>query len=277
MYDSVIFQQGGIAIKQEDILERALSLPSQRQVIPVPRELACDQAIDARAKSLYVQLHMYKPRSLRELASRTGLNRRVVSRLITSLIEKQWVIMKPLGNRHVIIPTLPPRVQKAKLDYMRECLRMSPRAGEFKMKLRFAQIIDASPWVDNVRPWFLQSSESGEFLEYDRYCPHAKIAGEFQGRQHFETTSEFPGPDELEKRKARDSLKEELSRKHDVVLITIRPEDLLLENMLKRIPETVPIKLIDLDGPYARGLEELCQQYIAYHRRGRARDIRKGR
>ncbi len=224
-----------------------------------------------------MQLHMHKPRSIRELAGRTGLNRRVVDRLVASLVEKQWVIMKPLGNRHVMIPTLPPRLQKAKLDYMRECIRISQRAGEFHMKLRFEQIIDASPWIDNVRPWFLQSSESGEFLEYDRYCPHAKIAGEFQGRQHFETTSEFPDPEHLEKTKIRDSLKKELSRKHDVILITITPEDLTLENMLGKIPETVPIKLMDLNGVYARGLEELCQQYIAYHRRGKARDMRRGR
>lgn len=42
-----------------------------------------------------------------------------------------------------------------------------------------------------------------------------------------------------------------------------------MENMLGKIPETVPIKLMDLNGVYARGLEELCQQYIAYHRRGK--------
>lgn len=254
-----------------------MSLPSQRRDISIPQELVADRSIDERAKSLYLQLHIHKPRSIRELASRAGLNRAVVNRMIASLIEKEWVIMKPLGNKHVMIPTFPPRIQKARLDYIRESIKMSSRSGEFRMKLRFEQIIDASPWMDNVRPWFLQSSESGEFLEYDRYCAHARIAGEFQGRQHFETTSEFPDPDELERLRARDKLKEELSRKHGIVHITITPEDLTLENMLRKIPESVPIKLIDIDGVYARGLEESCQEYIAYYRRGKARDMRRGR
>lgn len=254
-----------------------MALPSQRIDISIPKELAADPSIDARAKSLYLQLHIHKPRSIRELAKVTGIDRRVANRLIASLIEKEWVVMRPLGNKHIIIPTMPARIQKAKLDYIRECINMSPRAGEFKMKLRFEQIIDASPWLDNVRPWFLQSTESGEFLEYDTYCPHAKIAGEFQGRQHFETTSEFPDPEESKSIKMRDNLKAELSRNHNVVLITVTPEDLTLENMLRKIPESVPIRLIDIDGIYARGLEELCRQYIAYHRRNKARDMRKSR
>ncbi len=277
IYGECHYLPRGVSIKLREILERALSLPSQRQVIPMPRGLACDPSIDERAKSLYMQLQMLKPRSIREFASRIGVHRTVVSRLVASLVEKEWIIIKHLDNSHLMIPTLPKRIQKTKLDYIRECIRMSPRVGEFKMKLRFEQIIDVSPWIDNVRPWFLQSSMSGEFLEYDRYCFHAKIAGEFQGRQHFETTSDFPDPKKLANTKARDSLKEQLSRKHNVMLITITSEDLTLKNMLKKIPKSVPIKLIDMDGMYAGGLEELCLQYIAYHRRGKARDMRRGK
>ncbi len=224
-----------------------------------------------------MQLHAYKPRSIRELARRADLHRTVVADLICSLVEKEWVIVKIIGSRKIMIPTLPPGIQRANLDYIRECERMSPRAGEYKMKLRFDQILDVSPWMDNVRPWFLQSSTSGEFLEYDRYSYHARIAGEFQGRQHYEVTSDYPDKNELEKTRARDNAKEQLSRKHNVVLITITPEDLTLENMLKKIPQTVPIKLIDVDSIYARGLEAMCMQYIAYHRRGKARDQRSGK
>ncbi len=233
-----------------------------------------DKSIDPRAKSLYTCLNIHKPRSIRELARYVPLHRTVITDLIYSLAEKEWVVIKEIGTRKIMIPTLPPKIQKAKLDYIRECDRMNLRAGEYKMKLRFNQIIDVSPWIDNVRPWFLQSATSGEFLEYDRYSYHARIAGEFQGRQHYEITADYPDQGVLEKTKARDQAKAQLSRKNNVVLIKITPEDLTLENMLKKIPQTVPIRLIDIDGIYARGLEEMCVRYIAYHRRGKARDRR---
>jgi hypothetical protein len=65
-----------------------------------------------------------------------------------------------------------------------------------------------------------------------------------------------------------------LSRENGVALITITAEDLTVENMLSKIPEDVPIKLIDVNGIYAKGLEQMCLQYIAYYERARARDER---
>lgn len=246
-------------------------------MISLPRALATDSTIDPRAKALYISVIAHKPRSIRELATCVAMDRVLVTKLLAILVKTEWIIIEEVGGRKIIIPTMPPEIQKHNLDYIRDCERMTPRSGEYKMYLRFHQIIDVSPFIYSARPWFLQNSNSGEFLEYDIYSPEASLAGEFLGRQHFELTNDYPNKASLEKLKARDELKARLSKEHNVVLINITAEDLTLENMLKKIPKTVPIKLIDVNGIYARGLDEMCLRYIAYCQRGKARDERRVR
>ncbi len=94
------------------------------------------------------------------------------------------------------------------------------------------------------------------------------------GRPHYEVTPDFPDESNLSKIQARDALKARLSGEKGVTLMTVTAEDLTLENMLKKIPEHVPIKLFDANGIYVRGLEHMCSEYIAYHGRARARDER---
>jgi hypothetical protein len=173
-----------------------------------------------------------------------------------------------------MIPTQPPEIQKANLDYVRESDKMSPRSGENKMNLMLDLIVDVSPSIYNARPWFLQNPKSKEFLEYDRLDPEAMRAWEFDGRQHYEVTRDFPDENNLKQIQGARQAESATEPENGVALITITAEDLTLENMLNKIPEDVPIKLIDINGIYAKGLEQMCLQYIAYYERARARDER---
>ena len=265
--------EGGFTI-QHKIIERALSLPSKQRVISLPRALVMDNSIDPRAKALYLSLIANKPSSIRELATCTSTNRTVVTKLIYSLVKTEWVVIYETPHKTIMIPTQPPEIQKVNLDYVRESDRMSPRAGENKMNLMLDLIVDVSPCIYNARPWFLQNPKTKEFLEYDRFDPEAMSAWEFDGRQHYEVTRDFPDENNLKQVQARDKLKARLSQENGVALITITAEDLTIENMLNKIPEDVPIKLIDANGIYAKGLEQMCLQYIAYYERARARDER---
>lgn len=233
-----------------------------------------DNSIDPRAKALYLGLIAHKPSSIRELAACASMNRSVVSRLIYSLVKTGWVIIHETPHKRIMIPTQPPEIQKAHLDYVRESGKMSPRSGENKMNLMLDLMVDVSPCICNARPWFLQNPKSKEFLEYDRFDPEAMRAWEFDGRQHYEVTRDFADENNLKQIQERDVLKARLSRENGVTLITLTAEDLTLENMLNKIPEDVPIKLIDIDGIYAKGLEQMCLQYRAYYERARARDER---
>ncbi len=241
----------------------------------MPRALALDNSLDPRAKALYLSLIAYKPSSIRELAACASMNRDVTARLVHILISKGWAVVKKYGRGNIIIPTQPPEIQKANLDYIRACERVHPRSGESKMNLRIDQIVDISPFIDNARPWFLQNSKTKELMEYDRFSPEANQAWEFGGRQHYELTPDFPDQENLRAVMERDEEKARLSQEHGITLIHITAEDLTLENMLRKIPDDVPIKLIDTDGIYAKGLEEMCLQYIKYYQRAKARDERR--
>lgn len=265
--------KGGFSI-QLKIIERAVSLPSQQRTIDLPRALATDHSIDPRAKGLYLSLIAHKPSSIRELANCSSMNRNLVTKLITSLAKTGWVVIYETPRQKTAIPTEPPEIQKTKLSFIRGSDRMSLRSGENKMNLMLDMIIDVAPCVRNARPWFLQNPKSKEFLEYDRYSPETKVAWEFDGRQHYEVTRHFPSESNLKAIQARDTLKEKLSSERGVTLVTITAEDLTLENMLRKIPEHVPIRLFDANGIYARGLEQMCLEYIAYYGRAKARDER---
>ena len=119
-----------VLLIQLKIIERALALPSQQRVITLPRALAMDTSIDPRAKALYMCLIAHKPRSIRELAACASMNRDVTTRMIHILVEKGWVIVKKYGCNNIMIPTQPPEIQKANLDYIRACERVHPGRGK---------------------------------------------------------------------------------------------------------------------------------------------------
>ncbi len=140
------------------------------------------------------------------------------------------------------------------------------------MNLLLDLIVDLGSFIYNCRPRFLQNPYTKGFLEYDCFAPGVKVAWEFNGRQHYETTPQFPDEVELRRTKDRDLMKAQLSQEHGVTLITITPKDLTLESMLEKLPEHVPTKLFDVDSVYTKGVEEMCLQYIKYWER--ARDMR---
>ena len=134
----------------------------------VPRALLADNSMDPRAKFLYMSIVAFKPKSIRELARRTGMNRSVVTNLAGSLREAQWL----LGS-HLTI----------------------------------------------------------EFLEYDCFAPDAKVAWEFNGRQHYETTPQLSDEIELKRIRERDLMNAQLSCEQGVTLITITPKYLNIGTM----------------------------------------------
>ncbi len=236
--------------------------------------MLADNSIDPRAKFLYMSIIAFKPKSIRELADRTGMNRSVVTNLIGSLQEAQWLLIYETPGKKVMIPTGPLEVQKAKLEHAKEVDKFHPRGGENKMNLLLDLIVDVSPFIYNCRPWFLQNPFTKEFLEYDCFAPDVKVPWEFNGRQHYETTPQFSDEIELERTKERDFMKAQISCEQGVTLITITSKDLKIDTMLEKVPEHVPTKLFDVNSVYAKGVEEMCLQYIKYSERARARDMR---
>ena len=65
-------------------------------------------------------------------------------------------------------------------------------------------------------------------LRFDFYLPEYNILIEYDGKQHFEQTAYWGGVKGLEEQKYRDNLKDEWSKKHNIPLIRITPQQLNL-------------------------------------------------
>lgn len=234
-----------------------------------------DRSIEEGAKALYQTLICQKPCSVRQLASQMSMSRNTVYRLLKILEQKDWVIIYKNGRRNTPIPTQPAKHQKTQLDRAIERDKMAMRSGENKMHLLLELLLDVDETAKSARPWFIQNPQSKEFLEYDRFAPEIRVAWEFDGQQHYESTPQFPGQAELKKRQHRDMIKRELSVKAKVDLVTVTVKDLSIKTMLDKMPEHVPIRLFDVNGLYAQGIEQLCSEYMAFVTRAIARDVRR--
>lgn len=97
----------------------------------------------------------------------------------------------------------------------------------------------------NFRPQFLKNPETNRCLEYDMYHPKAKIAIEYNGKQHYEFPNSFhKTEEEFNKQVARDELKKKISKEKGICLISVS------ENIVKNTKNKEAV------------LEEYIQPYI---------------
>lgn len=97
----------------------------------------------------------------------------------------------------------------------------------------------------NFRPQFLKNPETNRCLEYDMYHPKAKIAIEYNGKQHYEFPNSFhKTEEEFNKQVARDELKKKISKEKGICLISV-PENIIKKAKNKEL-----------------ALEEFIQPYV---------------
>lgn len=155
-----------------------------------------------------------------------------------------------------------PREVEAKLaSEVKAQILLSPFKGEETTKAFVDWIV--SPTVRlifNARPPFLQNTETGQNMEYDIYAEELLWALEYQGDHHFAPTSQYPGDKQFIERVKRDALKAQLSKQNKVRLSTITKQDLTLERILDAIPDDVPRREFDPNGPFIQMLERLGRE-----------------
>jgi hypothetical protein len=103
--------------------------------------------------------------------------------------------------------------------------------------------------------------ETQKAMEYDRYYKEG-VAFEFNGSQHYTPTERFSDIDKIRKTQLRDHLKAGLSQKHGIIYVEIIETDLSLDRMLDNIPSVLPLRPIDRNSIYVRGLTRLSEEYI---------------
>jgi len=129
-----------------------------------------------------------------------------------------------------------------KIKFGRWCPRCrTPSIGE-RLCREYFQLIFEMEFPTEKPRWLV--NERGNRMELDGYCKELKLAFEYQGSQHFESSSFFGGGN-LVQRKKDDEKKEMLCKQNDVALITI-PYTVEYEDLQKYIIEECKKNRVEL-------------------------------
>lgn len=173
-----------------------------------------------------------------ELKQISGLDLRTIRRAVRALAAKRWIAtaqkhrLQRIWFRLMI-------ADEAYLEEIRVRLERAEFAGEALMRSYLSLIVQSDESEDWARPEFLVNPASGERMELDRYYPVHRVAFEFNGRQHYQATGQFPRP-EVEAQRKRDQLKRQICREKNIELVVVHAEDLSVIGMLKKVGNLLP-------------------------------------
>ncbi len=222
------------------------------------QELMAVAGLSPVAKTLYTTTLLEEPRSLLSLTAKVGLYRGTVSKYCRQLANLGWFKMVGEGRSARPVAIVPKDVEAKIAKSIHDHIELKPFRGEETAKAFAAWIV--SPTVRlffNVRPPFLNNKGTGYNLECDILAPDYAWAGEYQGAQHFGPTELYKGEREFIERFKRDRLKAELCREHGVRLSYITKDDLTLERLLQVIPQDIPRRTLDPNGPCVEMLGQM--------------------
>lgn len=242
----------------------------------IPADLPCDTRISPLAKYLYMLIDLKKPASISELSRLSGLGRQLVRKECRALAEAGWATIVSKPGQTVVLASIPAPTQEALALRLKDDRWAAAYSGEFLMKAWLDLLVDSDNYVDNCRPAFLAHPATGQLLEYDRYYREG-VAFEYNGRQHYETTSQYPNEEDLNRLQLRDHIRAALSQKNNVMLVEVTDADLSLAGMRSKIPDVLPARPVDEDGPYVRMLTRLSEEYTSSCKRARSRDRKNDR
>lgn len=218
--------------------------------------------ISFRGKCLYDLICRCRPNSLAEITAISGLAWKTVKKECESLKKHGWLkfeITKSLST--LIIPIAPSAVQTRLATDLTEYRRFWAWFGESLMKVMLDNTVQSSSCLDNCRPQRMSNPETGKALELDRlYFPN--VAFEFQGRQHHQLTSMHKDEQHFERAKLLDLAKVGLAEKLGIQIVEITIDDLTIDGIVAKIPETLEIQRIDREGEYIQFIDAMGQDYI---------------
>ena len=241
-------------------------------------ELARQAEIGQIEHAIYFAAVAYQPRSMSELALRARVSRNAATKACRTLVALGWMRLERSSRRVHPIAIVPHRCQELLAARLRVEYNLTALKGEFLMKRYLDLSICTRFFVDNAHPQFLENPMTGHLVEYDRYYDMHKVAFEFNGSQHHETTEVFADQEKVDEIRTRDAVKAGLSGGEQVRLIVVTPENLLPRSLDALLPDGLPKCPVDYKGPYFKTLNELCIGYVrAVYQHRKAQQSKAGR
>jgi hypothetical protein len=213
-------------------------------------------------KEVYLLIDEFRPGSIWELATKGGISRKLAAKECRRLASLGWVSLVKSGQNLRPIALIPEACQQRMVLLLQASYEVASNKGEFLMKRCLDLWVRSDEFVENARPAFLTNPTTGDPLEYDRYYLQ-KMAFEFNGTQHYKTTEEFSDEKELAEVIQRDLVKEALSRRNGVTLVTVTSSDLNPATFTNLLPEGLVLNNVMKEGPYFEALCRICAAYRA--------------
>ena len=228
----------------------------------VLRGLLSQTGLGLVEKTIYLLIVEYHPRSVYELAKQAQVSRNLASRVCKDLARLGWIALVEYGNSLRPIPLIPQMFQEEMVRILVAGYRVAGNKGEFLMKRCLDMWVQSDEYEENARPEFLRNPKTKELMEYDRFYFQG-VAFEFNGNQHYGVTELFSDERAIEDLQTRDLMKESLSRRNGIELVTITALDLEPASFGTLIPDNLPKNAEPADGLCCQAFTRLCRSYRA--------------
>lgn len=244
--------------------------------IRVHARLSADTSVPAMARVLYcILLGLVRLKRFDILSSYAGIARvvrlqpRTVRKAIFALVNAGWLAISQVNQRAKIQFSFPdPNITRirAELRRIEQRLEKSKYHGEALALLWCDTLVNCTNYKDDYFPKAFTNPLTNELLQADRYYFDHRVAIEFNGPQHDGPTMQFSSR-QSKKQIIRDRMKNEISKRQNIALITLQPEDLTFHQMRCVLGKYLPLHSVNMDHPIIVHLEERSQKYIqAIHR-----------
>lgn len=209
----------------------------------------------------YFALRSRPVNTLRAHARDISIPRETLRRAVQVLAEAGWAYKARVDGKEVVVPWMPPQVEEDILVQLITVRDEIKHYGEWLLRCMLDLMVVDGDYVDNARPAWLVADDLDGKLELDRFYRSARVAFEFQGRQHSEITNLTPTEADLEEQMKRDRIKARICAEEGIRLITVDARELSFATLYQKIGSALPVVPLLEDRPLYRHLARLARSY----------------
>lgn len=238
----------------------------------LPKQIMCDRRLRRTSQLIYSCMRAHPKSTFKGYAAKLSIPYATVRRCIKELEHHDWVysFRDPKSGERIYVPWMPLDVEKAVASRAEQLADVMPNRGEWLMKAVLDITVDDDNFLNNARFQWTVSGTGDNRLEFDRFYPDARVAIEFQGRQHYEEVTFRDGKTNLQKQQDLDGRKALACLRQQVTLVEIPDIELSYETLVAKLGGLLPFLPPRTDRPLFRTLANLCHGYVnwAMDRRG---------
>lgn len=239
--------------------------------VRVKAQLITDKTLPPMARVVYcVLLGLRRLKRFDILSSYAGiasvlrLQPRTVRRAILQLVGAGWLAVSQKNQRaplHFSFPDPKETQRRSAIRRIKQRLEKAKYHGEALTLLWCDTLVACDHYKDDHFPEHFTNPFTNERLQADRfYFLGNGVAVEFNGPQHDGPTAMYSEA-QAKAQIARDQLKQQISARQKIPLVTIRPEDLTYRRMHELLGKALPLHSIPADDPVVEYLEYRSKRY----------------